>query len=267
MLDDVLPVDSTAGIHLLSILFLDLKVLLHVDLQVEHLLAFLLLDLELLKHDLGMVTLVLERMGQLHRHLSFRLEVLGLRIGLSDASPLDLVLELEVLLINAALLRQRLLDLRLGHLLLVFEVLDPRLGNRDVDFDKVSLLPGLHRLCNRLLGQVAVVELASLHVLSPAVREDLVVENVNVFVKPVTLFFHLIDDLLLLGRCQLVLTNVSVADQVVVVQSVVRVGVRLLLRVEDRASVLLGVHLALQTRNIKGKGQLSAKQKVNESLQ
>ena len=48
------------------------------------------------------------------------------------------------------------------------------------------------------------------------------------------------------------MTNVSVADQVVVVQSVVRVGVRLLLRVEDRASVLLGVHLALQTRNIKG---------------
>ena len=202
-----------------------------------------------------MVTLVLERMGQLHRHLSFRLEVLGLRIGLGDASPLDLVLELEVLLINASLLRQRLLDLRLGHLLLVLEVLDPRLGNRDVNFDKVSLLPGLHRLSNRLLGQVAIVELASLHVLGPAVCKDLVVENINVFVKPVTLFFHLIDDLLLLGRCQLVLTNVSVADQVVVVQSVVRVSVRLLLRVENRASVLLGVHLALQTRNIERTGQ------------
>ena len=202
-----------------------------------------------------MVTLVLERMGQLHRHLSFRLEVLGLRIGLGDASPLDLVLELEVLLINAALLRQRLLDLRLGHLLLVLEILDPRLGNRDVNFDKVSLLPGLHRLSNRLLGQVAIVELASLHVLGPAVCKDLVVENINVFVKPVTLFFHLIDDLLLLGRCQLVLTNVSVADQVVVVQSVVRVSVRLLLRVENRASVLLGVHLALQTRNIERTGQ------------
>ena len=255
MLDDVLPVDSTAGFHLPSILFLDLKVLLHVDLQVKHLLAFLLLDLELLKHNLGMVTLVLERMGQLHRHLSFRLEVLGLRIGFGDATPLDLVLELEVLLINAALLSQRLLDLRLGHLLLVLEVLDPRLGNRDVDFDKVSLLPGLHRLCNRLLGQVAVVELASLHVLSPAVREDFLVENINVFVKPITLFFHLVDDLLLLGRCQLVLTNVSIADQVVVVQSVVRVGIHFLLLVEDRASVLLGVHLALQTRNIKGTSQ------------
>lgn len=255
MLDDVLPVDSTAGFHLPSILFLDLKVLLHVDLQVKHLLAFLLLDLELLKHNLGMVTLVLERMGQLHRHLSFCLEVLGLRIGFGDATPLDLVLELEVLLINAALLSQRLLDLRLGHLLLVLEVLDPRLGNRDVDFDKVSLLPGLHRLCNCLLGQVAVVELASLHVLSPAVREDFLVENINVFVKPITLLFHLVDDLLLLGRCQLVLTNVSIADQVVVVQSVVRVGIHLLLLVEDRASVLLGVHLALQTRNIKGTGQ------------
>ena len=255
MLDDVLPIACTAGLHLLGVLFLDLKVLLHVDLQVEHLLAFLLLDLELFKHDLSVVTLVLERMGQLHRHLSFRLEVLGLRIGLGDAAPLDLVLEFKVLLINAALLSHRLLDLRLGHLLLILEVLDPRLGNRDVDFDEVGLLPGLHRLSNRLLGQVAVVELASLHVLSPAVREDLVVENVNVFVKPVTLFFHLIDDLLLLGRCQLALTNVSVADQVVVVQSVVLVSVRLLLRIEDRASVRLGVHLALQTRNIKGTGQ------------
>ena len=255
MLDDVFSVDSTAGLHLLGILFLDLKVLLHVDLQVEHLLAFLLLDLELFKHDLGVVTLVLECMGQLHRHLSFRLEVLGLRIGLGDAAPLDLVLEFKVLLINAALLSQRLLDLRLRHLLLILEVLDPRLGNRDVDFDQVSLLPGLHCLCNRLLDQVAVVELASLHVLSPAIREDLVVENINVFVKPVTDFFHLIDDLLLLGRCQLALTNVSVADQVVVVQSVVLVSVRLLLRIEDRASVRLGVHLALQTRNIKGTGQ------------
>ena len=48
MLDDVFSVDSTAGLHLLGILFLDLKVLLHVDLQVEHLLALLLLDLQLL---------------------------------------------------------------------------------------------------------------------------------------------------------------------------------------------------------------------------
>ena len=116
-------------------------------------------------------------------------------------------------------------------------------------------MPGLHRHSNRLLGQVAVVKLASLHVFSPAVREDLVVENINVFVKPVTDFFHLIDDLLLLGRCQLALTNVSVADQVVVVQSVVLVSVRLLLRIENRASVRLGVHLALQTRNIKGTDQ------------
>ena len=152
MLDDVFSVDSAAGLHLLGVLFLDLEVLLHVDLQVEHLLALLLLDLELLKHDLGMVTLVLERMGQLHRHLSFRLEVLGFRISLGDAAALDLVLELEILLINTALLSQRLLDLSLGHLLLVLQVLYPRLGDTDVDFDKVGFLPGLHRLCNRLLS-------------------------------------------------------------------------------------------------------------------
>ena len=260
MLDDVLPVDLTIGLLVLGILLLDLEVLLHVDLQVEHLLALLFLDLQLLEHHISMVLLVLKRVGQLHRHLSIGLEKLGFRVGFSDTSPLDLVLELEVLFIDATLLGQRLLDLRLGHLLLVLEVLDPRLSDRDVDLDKVGFLTRLHSLRHRLFGQVAVVELASLHVLRPAVGQNLVIENINVFVKPVTLFLHLVDYFLLLSGCQFTLANVTVADQVVVVQPVIRVGIRLFLRVEDRTRVLLSVHLVLQTRN---KGE---KDRVSPSL-
>ena len=217
MLDDVLPIDFSTGLLLPSILFFQLEVLLHVNLQVEHFLALLLLNLELLEHHLGIISLILKCMGQLHCHLSLRLEMLSFLIGFGDASTLDLVLELEVLLIDAALLCQRLLNLRLGHLLLILEIFDPGFSDRDVDLDKVSLLTGLHCLSNSFLGQVAIVELTSLHILRPAVSKNLVVKNINVFVKPVTIFFHLINDFLLLGGCQFTLTNVSVADQVVIV--------------------------------------------------
>ena len=102
-----------------------------------------------------------------------------------------------------------------------------------------------------LLSQVAVMQLARLLVLLPAVCKYLVVENVDVLMKSVTNLFHFIDNLLFLGGCQLVLSNVSVADQVVIVQSVVSVSVGLLLGNQDSSRMLLSVHLALQTRDKK----------------
>ena len=55
--------------------------------------------------------------------------MLGLLVRLSDTSPLNFVLNLKVLFVNSALLSKSLLDLSLTHLLLVFQVLDTRLGN------------------------------------------------------------------------------------------------------------------------------------------
>ena len=61
--------------------------------------------------------------------------MLGLLVRLSDTSPLNFVLNLKVLFVNSALLSKSLLDLSLTHLLLVFQVLDTRLGNGNVDLD------------------------------------------------------------------------------------------------------------------------------------
>ena len=74
---------------------------------------------------------------QLHLHLSLGLEVLGLLVCLGDTAPLNLVLQLEVLLIHTPLLGKRLLNLIVAHELLVFKVLDARLSNTDVDLDKI----------------------------------------------------------------------------------------------------------------------------------
>jgi len=104
---------------------------------------------------------------ELHLHLSLSFKVLGLLVRLGDAASLDLILQLMVLFINAPLLGQRILDLIVAHQFLVIEVLDARVGYADVNLNKVSLLPGLVRLSLRLLGQVAIVELASLHILDP----------------------------------------------------------------------------------------------------
>ena len=68
-------------------------------------------------------------MVQLHGHLSFSFEKLGLLVGLSDATPLDLVLQLKVLLVLGTLLSENFLDLGIAHILLVLEILDAGIGN------------------------------------------------------------------------------------------------------------------------------------------
>ena len=256
LLDDVFLVAHALCFHLFGVLLLDFEVLLHVDLQVEHLLALLLLNLELLKHDLSVVSLVLECMSQLHGHLSLCLEKFGFLIGLSDATTLDFVLKLEVLLVHSALFSESLHDLSFRHLLLILQVLDTRLSDRDINLHQVGLLFGLVHLRDGLLGQVTVVELARLLVLLPAVSKNLIVQNVNVLMKPVTDFFHLIDYLLLLSSRQFPLSNVPVAHQIVIVQPVIGVSVGLLLSDKDRTCVLLCVHLALQTRAYKVKKKI-----------
>ena len=248
LLDNVLLIANAFAVHLLRILLFDLLLLLHVNLLVQHLLALLLLDFELLEHNFSVISLILKSMLKLHCHLSLSLEMLGLLIGLSDASTLDLVLQLEVLLVHSALLSQRLFDLSLRHLLLILQILDAGLCNRDVNVNEICLLSSLHLLCNRLLGQVTIVKLASLLVLFPAVVENVLVQNIDILVESVTILLHLIDNLLLLGGSQLALTDVTIRHQVIIVQLVVDASGSLLLFVHDRSSVILAVHLALQTR-------------------
>ena len=184
--DDVLLVGDATALHLFSIRFLFLQIVLNVNFQIKHHLVLLLLNLELLEHDLGLIALILQTVLELHCHLSFSLEMLGLLISLSDTSALDLVLELKVLLVNSAFLGESLLDLNLAHLLLVLQVLDTRLGDRNVNLYKVGLLASLHRLSLRFLGQVAILELSCLLVLRPTILQDRIVENVHVLVQSVT---------------------------------------------------------------------------------
>ena len=68
-------------------------------------------------------------MVQLHGHLSFSFEELGLLVGLSDATPLDLVLQLKVLFVLGTLLSENFLNLGIAHILLVLEILDAGIGN------------------------------------------------------------------------------------------------------------------------------------------
>ena len=68
-------------------------------------------------------------MVQLHSHLSFSFEELGLLVGLSDATPLDLVLQLKVLFVLGTLLSENFLNLGIAHILLVLEILDAGIGN------------------------------------------------------------------------------------------------------------------------------------------
>ena len=187
-------------------------------------------------------------MCQLHGHLSLCLEKFGFLVGLGDATSLDFVLELEVFLVHSAFFSKRLHDLSFGHLLLILQVLNARISDRDINLDQVGLLFGLVHLCDGLLGQVTVVEFARLLVLLPAVSKNLIVQNVDVLMKPVTDFFHLIDYLLFLCSRQFSLSYVPVAHQIVIVQPVIGVSVGLLFSDIDRTCMLLIVHLALQTR-------------------
>ena len=94
---------------------------------------------------------------QLHRHLSLSLKVLGLLVCVSDSTTLNLVLEFKIFLIDGTFLSKDFFDISVGHLLLVLEILDAGLGNRNIDFDQVSFLAGLHCFSLCFLGEVTVV--------------------------------------------------------------------------------------------------------------
>ena len=181
--------------HLFGILIGGLSLVLSINLLVKHNLGLLLLLSELFQHDLGVVPLSLQLVLQLHCHLALSLLELILLIGISLTAALDFVLKLQILLVDTALLSEDVKDVGVAHLLLVLEVLDARLSDRDVDLDEVRLLSGLHGLGLSPLGEVAVVALASLHILLPSVRQDRVVQDLNVLVETLTLLL----ELLLLG--------------------------------------------------------------------
>lgn len=92
LLDDILLVSKLLRCHLFRVLLSQLHSLLGRDFQIKHSLALFLFFLELFEHDLGMLTLCLQRVVQLHCHFSFSLEVLGLLVSISDATALNLVL-------------------------------------------------------------------------------------------------------------------------------------------------------------------------------
>ena len=103
MLDDVFLIGGATGVHLLGIFLLQFEGLLSRDLQVKHVLALDLLIAELLQHDIGMISLILQIMVQLHNHLSLGLEVLRLLVSFSYATTLNLVFKLMILLVSAPL--------------------------------------------------------------------------------------------------------------------------------------------------------------------
>lgn len=165
--NDVLLVGCAARFHLLSILLGDFHGLLSRDFQVQHVLALFLFFTELFEQDLSLISLGLELVHQLHLHLSLSLEMLGFLISISDTTALNLVLKLQVVLIHGPLLCEDLLDLGIAHHLLVLEVLNTRLCDRDVNLNKVGLLSGFHGLSLSLLGQLAIIQLPCLHVFLP----------------------------------------------------------------------------------------------------
>ena len=188
--------------------------MLGVNLLVKHDLALLLLLGELLQHDFSVVALSLQLMLQLHCHLSLSLLELVLLVGVSDPTTLDFVLELEVLLVYAALLSQDVKDVLVTHRLLILEVCDARLSDRDIDIDEVRLLFGLHSFSLSPLCQIAVITLSCLHILLPGVRQDLVVQNLNVLVQALSLFLELFLLALFLGLSELALLDGAIRDQV-----------------------------------------------------
>lgn len=122
-LDQLLSVCSPSALHLFRVWLGEvLESLLGGDFQVQHVLALLFLLLELLTHDLGVLLHDLEVVLELLGHLAFSFEQLGLLIGFSDATALDLVLELCVLFRDLPALSQDLLQLHFAHLLLRFQI-------------------------------------------------------------------------------------------------------------------------------------------------
>ena len=247
LLNDLILVGDLSCSLLLGIFLGDLHVLLSGDLQVEHLLALLLFFLELFKHDGGVLLLGLDRVLKLHLSFTLSLLELLLLVLLSDTAASDLILKLKVLLVDLTLLSEDLLDLGVGHLLLVVEILDTGLGDGDVDFDEVGLLASLHGLLLGVLGQVAIVQLALLLGKLPGVLEKLSVENLNVLVEAITISLHLLLGGLLLGLCKLSLLDGTIRNGVVSLQLGEELGLSLLICDQDGTLVVLRVHSALQS--------------------
>ena len=173
-------------------------------------------------------------------------------VSICDTSTLDFVLELEVLFVDTALLSEDVKDVGVAHLLLVLEVLDARLSDRNVDLDKVSLLTSLHCLSLSPLGQVTIVTLTRLHVLRPSVSQNLVVENLNVFVKTVSLLLKLLLLSFLLGKSELALLDGAIRHKVFTLEFGHDLVVRLFLSKKNGTRMVLGVHSALQTIKVQG---------------
>ena len=166
---------------------------------------------------------------------------------MSDTTTLDLVLELEVLLVNTALLGQKLIDLSFAHLLLVFEILDTGRSDRNVNVDEVCHLAALHSLSLGLLSELRVVQLACLDILDPAVTKDSIVELVNSFMKISTDNLEVFLLLILLALLELGLLNSTIRDSIIALQSGKSLQGIFLLTVHDSLGMVLSVHSALQT--------------------
>ena len=188
-------------------------------------------------------------MLKLHLHLFLGSGELGTLVSISYAASLNLVLKLKVLLVSLAFLSQNVLNLRVAHVLLIFKVLDARLGNRDVNLNQVVLLTSLVGLLLGLLGQLTIFQTLSLKVVVPAIVEDLLIELLNIKVETVTLLFLVLLCLFFLGHGEFALLDGTVGRLVLGAQLRENLRAVLLLLIENRPRVGLLVACALQSSN------------------
>jgi len=92
--NDVLSVRRPLCLHLLGTVLDVVQFLLSRDLQIQHVLTLLLFFFELFQHDFRLVCGRLDRMLQPHLHLFLGFGEFGSLIGFSDATSLNLILQL-----------------------------------------------------------------------------------------------------------------------------------------------------------------------------
>lgn len=186
-------------------------------------------------------------MPQLHDHLTLSFKELGLLVSLSHTTTLNLKLNLHVVLVNPALLSKDIIYLGLCHRFLIFQVLNARSCDRDVNLNQICLLTSLICLLLSLLGKVAVVEPSLLLILGPGQSQDVFVQDLDVLVQSVAQYLHFSLLFILFGLGKLTLFDGSVGYGIVALQSRKSIRQGFMLSLVNLHFVLLLVDGALKS--------------------
>ena len=134
------------------------QLLLELHLLFKEIARLLLLVLEK-PHNLGgSFLLAVELVLHLLKLLLLGIDLFGLELGLSHTLTGNLALDVSIADIEFFLIDDDLFDVSERHLLSTLQILDPALGNRDVDVHLVPLLVELVGDDSLLLDQVLIVQ-------------------------------------------------------------------------------------------------------------